>query len=148
MITTKTPRHEGSRTRPTEQAFQPIEPKVEAVARQIVDAALQVHRELGPGLLESVYEACLAEEFSLRGIPAQRQVKVPISYKGRAIDADLRLDLLVSKAVIVEVKAVETMLPVFEAQLITYLKMTRLRLGFLVNFNVPLIKSGLRRVIL
>lgn len=148
MSTTKTPRHQASRARSSHPAFKPIAGEVDAVAREIVDSALQVHRELGPGLLEGVYEACLTEELSLRSIPVRRQVKVPISYKGRKINADLRIDLLVSDAVIVEIKSVETMLPVFEAQLMTYLKMTGYRLGILINFNVPPIKYGIRRIII
>ncbi len=128
--------------------FKPIPEATEAVAAEVIDAALQVHRELGPGLLESVYEICLAEELSLRNVAVRRQVKVPIFYKGRDIDADLRLDLLVSNAVVVEVKSVENIIPVFEAQILTYLKLTGNRLGFLINFNVPLIKNGIRRMIL
>ena len=148
MVTTKTPRHQDSRAWSPHPVFKPIAGEVDAVAREIVDSALQVHRELGPGLLEAVYEACLTEELSLRDISVRRQVKVPITYKGREIKADLRIDLLVSDAVIVEIKSVETMLPVFEAQLMTYLKMTRHRLGILINFNVPLIKNGIRRIVL
>ena len=128
--------------------FKPIPEATEAVAAEVIDAALQVHRELGPGLLESVYEICLAEELSLRNVAVRRQVKVPIFYKGRDIDADLRLDLLVSNAVVVEVKSVENIIPVFEAQILTYLKLTGNRLGFLINFNVPLIENGIRRMIL
>ena len=128
--------------------FKPIPEATEAVAAEVIDAALQVHRELGPGLLESVYEICLAEELSLRNVAVRRQVKVPIFYKGRDIDADLRLDLLVSNAVVVEVKSVENIIPVFEAQILTYLKLTGNTLGFLINFNVPLIKNGIRRMIL
>lgn len=148
VFTTKTPRHQGAGARSLNPAFEPIAGEVDAVAKEVVDAAFQVHRELGPGLLEGVYEACLMEELSLRGIPVRRQVKVPISYKGRRINADLRIDLVVSDAVIVEIKSVDTMLPVFEAQLMTYLKMTSHRLGILINFNVPLIKYGIRRIAL
>ena len=148
VFTTKTQRHQGVGTRSPQPAFKPIAGEVDAVAREVVDSAFQVHRELGPGLLEGVYEACLMEELSLRSIPVKRQVKVPISYKGRKINTDLRIDLLVSDVVIVEIKSVDTMLPVFEAQLMTYLKMTGHRLGLLINFNVPLIKHGMRRLAL
>lgn len=148
VFTTKTPRHQEAEARPPNPAFEPIAREVDAVAKEVVDSAFHVHRELGPGLLEGVYEACLMEELSLRDIPVQRQVKVPIAYKGRRINADLRIDLLVSNAVIVEIKSVDTMLPVFEAQLMTYLKMTSHRLGILINFNVPLIKYGIRRIAL
>ncbi len=148
VFTTKTPRHQEAGTRSSRPAFEPIAGAVDAVAKEVVDSAFQVHRELGPGLLESVYESCLMEELSLRSIPVKRQVKVPVSYNGREINADLRIDLLVSNAVIVEIKSVDTMLPVFEAQLMTYLKMTGRRLGSLINFNVPLIKYGIRRIAL
>jgi GxxExxY protein len=118
------------------------------VARQIVDAGFQVHRALGAGLLESAYEECLAHELTLRGITYRRQVAMPISYKGVELDAGYRLDLLVASCVVVEVKAVESLLPVHEAQLLTYLRLSGLRLGFLMNFNVRLFKSGVRRIAL
>jgi GxxExxY protein len=121
---------------------------VDAIARQIVDAGLKVHRALGPGLLESAYERCLAHELELRDIPVRRQVPVPILYEGLEIEAGYRLDLVVGDAVIVEVKAVEAMSRLFEAQVLTYLKLTGLRLGLLMNFNVPLFKEGVRRLVL
>lgn len=127
----------------------PSEPNhLDPIGRAVVDAALRVHRELGPGLLESVYERCLAYELERRGYEVARQVSVPIHYDGVRLDADLRLDLLISNAVIVEVKAVERELPVFRAQLLTYMKLTGIRLGFLMNFNVPLVKDGIRRLAL
>ncbi len=120
----------------------------EDVAAQIVDAGLRVHEALGPGLLESAYEHCLAHELTQRGKVVQRQVPMPISYNGTQLDAGYRIDLLVEKCVIVEIKALEAILPIHHAQLLTYLRLSGCRLGFLMNFNVPLYKSGLRRVIL
>jgi GxxExxY protein len=121
---------------------------VEICARSIVDSAFRVHSSLGPGLIESVYEACLVHELTKRGIGVERQVSIPIIYDGERIDGGLRLDLRVERSVIVEVKAVEKLLPVHDAQLLTYLKLTKLRLGLLINFNVPLIKDGIRRMAL
>jgi GxxExxY protein len=114
----------------------------------VVDAAFAVHKELGPGLLESVYEACLCRELSLRNIPFRAQVALPVTYKGMRVEAGLRLYLLVADAIIVELKSVQRIEPVFEAQLLSYLKLTGLRLGLLINFNVPLIKHGITRVAL
>ena len=119
----------------------------DAVARQVVDAGLKVHRTLGPGLLESVYEACLVQEFHLRGLGVRRQVPLPIEYEGLRLEGGYRLDLLVDEAVIVEVKAVEAISRLHEAQLITYLKLSGLRLGLLLNFNVTLFRDGVRRLI-
>ncbi len=130
------------------KVFEPLAPEIESIAKTIVDAALKVHRALGPGLLESVYELCLAHELRRRGVQSESQVKLPITYEGLTIDAGLRLDLIVAQQVIVEVKAVERMNPVFDAQLLTYLKLTGLRLGKLINFNVPLVRDGIKRIIL
>ena len=113
----------------------------------VVDAAYRVHSQLGPGLLESVYETCLCHEFKQRGVPFQSQVAWPVIYDGVQLDAGLRLDLLVDNSVIVEIKAVEKMNPLFEAQLLTYLKLTGHRLGLLINFNVPRIADGIRRIV-
>ncbi|MBX9699362.1 MAG: GxxExxY protein [Acetobacteraceae bacterium] len=126
-----------------------IEPDevVDDVARQVVDAALAVHRALGPGLLESIYEQCLARELEMRGVPHARQVAVPVRYRGLELEGGFRIDLLVGGVVVVEVKAVEQLLPIHEAQLLTYLKLTNLRVGLLINFNVPLLKHGIRRLI-
>ncbi len=115
-------------------------------ARQIVDAGLKVHRFLGPGLLESAYEHCLAHELASRGLAVQRQVVLPIVYEGESIDAGYRLDLLVASEVIVEIKAVDSILPVHEAQVLTYLKLSGIRLGLLLNFNVALLKHGIKRI--
>ena len=114
----------------------------------MVDAALTVHTALGPGLLESVYETCLCRELAAREIEYRTQVTLPIEYKGVRLESGLRLDLVVADSVIVELKAVEKMLPVFEAQLLTYLKLARLRLGSLINFNTPLLKTGIKRIAL
>ncbi|MSO93112.1 MAG: GxxExxY protein [Rhodospirillales bacterium] len=117
-------------------------------ARQIVDSAFKVHTALGPGLIESVYEACLAHEMEKRGLRFQRQVIVPILFDGLRLDAGLRLDLVVNELVVVELKAVEKLIPVFEAQLLTYLKLSGKRLGLLINFNVVRIKDGIKRMAL
>ena len=116
------------------------------VAREIVDSAFRVHTQLGPGLLESVYETCLVHELTQRGLNVQRQVVLPIQYGGLQIDAGLKLDLFVNGCVIVDLKAVEKILPIHEAQLLTYLKLADCRLGLLINFNVTLIKNGIRRL--
>ncbi len=122
--------------------------EVDAVARQVVDAAFTIHSALGPGLLEGVYEVCLAHELRSRGLSVERQIALPVVYRGVRVEAGLRLDLLVANCVIVEVKAVETLLSVHKAQVLTYLKLAHHRLGLLINFNVPTIKEGLRRIIL
>lgn len=129
-------------------AFEPVPTDVDAIGRAVVDACFKVHSQLGAGLLESSYEACLAHELRKRGFDVQAQVLLPIVYDGIRIDAGYRIDLLVDRCVIVEVKAVDKMLPVFEAQLLTYLKLSHIRLGYLVNFNVPLIKDGIKRMAL
>jgi len=116
------------------------------LSRVVVDSALVVHRELGPGLLESVYEACLCEELRSRNLRVDRQAKLAIHYRGKELDADFRLDLLVEGQLILELKAVDTILPIHKAQLLTYLKLTQCRLGLLINFNVPLIKDGIHRL--
>jgi GxxExxY protein len=130
------------------QEHQEPSASVDAVARQVVDAGLKVHRALGPGLLESAYEYCLHHELGLRGLVASRQVPLPISYEGLRLDAGYRLDLVVASTVIVEVKAVEALSRLHEAQLLTYLKLSGLKVGFLMNFNVPLFKDGVRRLAL
>ena len=126
----------------------PIPEATGQVASEVVDAAYTVHKALGPGLLESVYEVCLVHELTKRGISVKRQVSLPICYDGVRLDAGLRLDLLVEDSVIVELKAVDRLLPVHKAQVITYLKLSGHRLGLLINFNVPVIKSGIQRVVL
>jgi GxxExxY protein len=129
-------------------SFQPVPADVERVAKEVVDAAYRVHKALGPGLLESVYEVCLAHELRQRKLVVATQVALPVVYDGAQLDAGLRLDMLVADCLIVEVKSVETMNPVFKAQLLTYLKLSGRRLGLLINFNVPVIKNGIKRVVL
>jgi GxxExxY protein len=125
----------------------PITTRAENAGARLLDAAFEVHRKLGPGLLESVYEVCVCHELGKLGVSFQRQACLPIHYDNIQIDAGLRLDIVVASEVIVELKAVEIILPVHEAQLMTYLKLTGMRLGFLINFNVPLLKHGIRRII-
>jgi GxxExxY protein len=129
------------------QGRQEPSPELDALARAIVDAGLTVHRELGPGLLELSYEFCLAHELSLRGIASQRQLGLPVNYKGEKLDLGYRLDLLVENKITIEVKAIDALTALPEAQILTYMKMTRCQLGFLMNFNVPLFKNGLRRFV-
>ncbi|QDU57829.1 hypothetical protein Pan181_40520 [Aeoliella mucimassa] len=120
---------------------------VELVAKQVVQAAFNVHCELGPGLLESVYEKCMTIELTRMGLSLKRQLNLPIKFRGTTIDGGLRIDLLVSDCVIVELKSVDQLAPIHEAQLLTYLKLANVRLGFLINFNVSLIKDGIKRMI-
>lgn len=129
-------------------SYEKLSDATERVGKATLDAAFAVHKALGPGLLESVYETCLRYELSQRGIAIRCQVQLPIVYQDIELDAGLRLDLLVEDLVIVELKAVEKHNPLFEAQLLTYLKLSGLRLGFLINFNVPLLKDGIRRLVL
>ena len=112
----------------------------------IIKSAIEVHRELGPGLLESIYETCLAHELREQGIPFLQQLAVPITYKGVRMSNDLKLDLLVDDRIIVEVKAVEEFHPVHQAQLLTYLKLTDKRIGLLLNFNSPILVKGIKRM--
>lgn len=111
----------------------------------IIGAAIEVHKELGPGLLESVYEACLIEELDRRGIKVESQLTFPLLYKGKKLDKEFRIDLLVEDKVIVELKAINEILPVHEVQLVTYLKLTGKKLGLLINFNVPVLTKGIKR---
>jgi GxxExxY protein len=126
----------------------PVPAETDAVATKIVDAAYRVHSALGPGLLESVYEVCLVHELTKHGMDVIRQAIVPLYYDGIKQETDLRLDLVVNKLVIVELKAVEVLLPVHYAQVMSYLKLAGMRLGLLINFNVSLIKDGIHRIAL
>jgi GxxExxY protein len=130
-----------------ERVFEPVPADVEVFAKDVVDAAFNVHKTLGPGLLESVYEACLNHELKKRGRKVATQVPVPVVYDGLRLDAGLRLDMLVEGKLIVEVKSVERVNPVYDAQLLTYLKLTGLRLGLLINFNVGVIRKGISRLV-
>ena len=114
---------------------------------RIIGAAIEVHKILGPGLLESVYEECLSHELGVVQIPFERQKEIPIEYKGVKLSCGYRIDLLVDGRVIVEIKSCDTILPIHEAQLLTYLKLTGLKIGLLINFNVPTLKEGIRRII-
>ncbi|NTU82968.1 MAG: GxxExxY protein [Chloroflexales bacterium] len=121
--------------------------RADQLSKEIIGAAIEVHRALGPGLLESAYEACLGHELSLRGVAYARQVALPIVYKSVQLDCGYRLDLLVGNLVIVEIKAVEEIVPIHDAQLLTYLRLKGLWLGLLINFNVPVLKQGIKRLV-
>ena len=118
------------------------------IAKQVVDAGLKIHRTLGPGLLESAYENCLAREFELRQLNFSRQEALPIVYEGLHLESGYRLDIVVENLVIIEVKAVEQLNRLHEAQLLTYLRFSNYRIGLLMNFNVPLFKQGVRRFVM
>ncbi len=117
----------------------------EFLCKEIMNAAYKVHSQLGPGLLEKIYEACLCHELDKKDIPFKRQVKLPIRYDGIDFDEGLQLDVLVDNKIICELKAVENINPLWQAQLISHLKLTGLHVGFIINFNVPIIKNGIRR---
>jgi GxxExxY protein len=125
--------------------YQRLPAELEMIGKMIVDAAYLVHKELGPGLLEKVYESCLEHELLSKGLQVKRQVTIPITYKGLLFNEGLRLDLLVEDVVIIEVKAVDEVNAVWDAQIISHLKLSNLALGYLINFNVPLIKHGIKR---
>jgi GxxExxY protein len=127
--------------------YAPVPPHVEKVGKAVLDAAFKVHTALGPGLLESVYETCTKFELTESGLNAPTQVGLPVTYRGIKMDAGLRPDMVVEDCVIVEFKSVDTMHPIFDAQLITYLKLTGIRLGFLINFNVVHLKDGIKRIV-
>ena len=128
--------------------FEKITEREELIAEKIVEAAYKVHKALGPGLLERVYEVCFCHELKQAGLSYQKQVDIPIKYDGIDFDEGLRIDVLVEDLVICELKAVDEMNPVYMAQVLSYLKLTGKRLGFLINFNVPVIKNGIKRVVL
>ncbi len=130
------------------RVFAPLSPNVEQVGKAVLNAAFRVHTALGPGLLESVYETCTAFELTQSGLCAPTQVALPVTYQGIKMDAGLRPDMIVENCVIVEFKSVEAMNPIFEAQLLTYLKLTGIRPGFLINFNVVHLKDGIKRMVL
>jgi GxxExxY protein len=129
-------------------SFKKLSEAEETIAKKIVDAAYAVHKALGPGLLEKVYEVCFCHELAKRGLRYLRQVDLPIVYDGMTFNEGLRMDVLVEDLIICELKAVDEMNPVWEAQLLSHLKLTERRLGFLINFNVPLIKSGIKRMVI
>jgi len=119
--------------------------EINQVTGEIIGAGIEVHRALGPGLLESAYEACLCRELSLRKVAFERQRSLAVVYKGLSLDCGYRVDLLVAESVVVEIKAVERLLPIHDAQLLTYLKLGGWKVGLLMNFNVPILKRGIRR---
>lgn len=121
--------------------------EINDITGQIIDAAIKVHTALGPGLLESAYEACLAHELRKRGLKIDVQRELPIQYDGVRLDVGYRIDLMVEDTVIVELKAVEKMNPIFEAQILSYLKLSKLEVGLLINFHVPRLKDGLKRIV-
>ena len=123
------------------------EAQYEALAKEIFLASLEVHKIMGPGLLESVYEMCLIRELQLRNIFTESQVAIPLQFKGFVLSKEYKIDILVEQELIIELKSVEALLPVHEAQLISYLKLADKRMGFLINFNVPIIKSGFKRFV-
>lgn len=139
--------HEGHKDHEDHQEARALSPGLESVGREVVDAAIKVHRTLGPGLLESAFEQCLAHELGLRGRRVRRQVGLPIVYEGLQLDAGYRLDMVVDEGVVVEVKAVEALSRLYEAQILTYLRLSGLRLGFLLNFNAVQLRQGLRRFV-
>ncbi len=128
--------------------FKELTHEEERIGKEIVDCAYKVHSNLGPGLLEKIYETCFCHELSKKNIKFFSQVKIPIKYDGLIFNEGFRIDVLVEEKVICEIKAVNEMNPVYEAQILTYLKLTNKRLGFLINFNVSLIKNGIKRIIL
>jgi len=121
--------------------------RLDKLTEAIIGGAIAVHRVLGPGLLESAYEKCLSLELAQAGIGFQRQEPLPIIYKGVRLDCGYRIDLVVERSIIVEIKAVERLMPVHEAQLLSYLKLADKRVGLLMNFHVPVLKNGLRRIV-
>ena len=126
----------------------PLSQKEEEIGKQIVNSAFKVHSQLGPGLLEKIYEVCLAHELKKAGLNVQRQIDIPIVYDGLLFEEGLKLDILVEDTVICEIKAVDEVNPVWNAQILSHLRLTNRRLGYLINFNVPLIKNGIKRFII
>ena len=131
----------------TDNNFLPIPPEVEKTGKAILDSAFKVHSALGPGLLEVVYETALIYEMRKQNLSVKNQSLIPIEYDGQPLNAGLRCDMVVENAVIIELKAVEKMIPLYEAQLLTYLKLSGIRLGYLINFNVPHLKNGIKRIV-
>ncbi len=128
--------------------FKAIPSDLNLLSGKVISAAYEIHKELGPGLLESVYETCLAYELKESGIKFERQVPIPVRYKNVLQETGFRIDLLVEKQLVVELKAVDAILPIHKAQLLTYLKLSECRLGLLINFNVDVLKNGIKRVFL
>ena len=129
------------------KVFQPVPVEVERVGKVVLDAAYAVHTELGPGLLESLYQVAMKHVIESSGLPVETELKLPILFRGVKLESGLRLDLLVDKCVIAELKSVEKMNPVYKAQLLTYLRLSEVRLGYLINFYVPRLKNGIKRMV-
>lgn len=129
----------------TPRSFQPIPANQDDIGKKVVDSAFQVHSTLGPGLLENIYEECFTCELRDHGLSFERQKIIPIQYKNHGLDLNYRVDLLIENSIIVELKCVEKLLPLHDAQILTYMKLMNLRLGYLINFNVPVIKDGIKR---
>lgn len=132
----------------TQTAFQPIPADVERIGKVVLNAAYKVHTTLGPGLLETVYQTSMKHVIEKSGVLVKTDVKLPIIFDGTKLDSGLQLDMLVDKNVIVELKSVERMNMLYEKQLLTYLRLSRLRLGFLINFNVAYLKDGIKRLVI
>jgi GxxExxY protein len=128
--------------------FKEVSEEEDRIGREVVNSAFQVHKELGPGLLEKVYEVCFCHVLSQKGFDIKRQIDIPIVFEGLVFEEGLRLDVMVNDMVICELKALENVNPVWEAQLLSHLKLTNKRLGYLINFNVPLIKNGIKRMVI
>jgi GxxExxY protein len=128
--------------------YKEVSEEEDRIGREIVNAAFHVHKELGPGLLEKVYEVCFCHVLAQKGFEVKRQIDIPIVFEGIFFDEGLRLDVIVNDMVICELKALENVNPVWEAQLLSHLKLTNKRLGYLINFNVPLIKNGIKRMVI
>ena len=124
-----------------------VQSRLDTLSGIVLDSAIHVHRELGPGLLESIYQCCLYRELSDRSLKVEEQVPIKLTYKGMPLSKDFRIDLLVEDCIIVELKCCETLLPIHTAQLLSYLKLSSIKLGLLINFNVPILKSGFKRVV-
>ncbi len=140
------PRHQD--TKKHQDMYDKISEEEDRIGKRVVNAAFHVHKELGPGLLEKVYEVCFCHVLTKEGFNIKRQLDIPIVFEGITFEEGLRLDVLVNDLVICELKALENVNPVWEAQLLSHLKLTGKRLGYLINFNVPLIKNGIKRMIL
>jgi len=132
---------------PPKKIYQPIPAETEKTGKLVLDTAYKVHTVLGPGLLESVYQIAMKHVLTTGGVLAETEVKLPIQFEGVELESALKIDTLVEKCVIVELKSVEKMNPVYEAQLITYLRLSKVRLGFLINFNVHHLKDGIQRIV-
>jgi GxxExxY protein len=128
--------------------YKEVSEEEDRIGREVVNAAYQVHKELGPGLLEKVYEVCFCHVLSQKGFVVKRQIDIPIVFDNLVFEEGLRLDVMVNDLVICELKALENVNPVWEAQLLSHLKLTNKRLGYLINFNVPLIKNGIKRMVI